>query len=34
MDVSALLKKLSEAHGISGYEAPVREIVREEFARH
>jgi putative aminopeptidase FrvX len=34
MDLSALLKKLSEAHGISAYEAPVREIVREEFARH
>lgn len=34
MDLSALLKKLSEAHGISGYEAPVRDIVREEFARH
>jgi len=34
MDVSALLKKLSEAHGISAYEAPVREIVREEFAQH
>jgi putative aminopeptidase FrvX len=32
MDVSAFLKKLSEAHGISGYEAPVREIVKEEFA--
>ena len=34
MDLSALLKKLSEAHGISAYEAPVREIVREEFAKH
>jgi putative aminopeptidase FrvX len=34
MDLSALLKRLSEAHGISAYEAPVREIVREEFARH
>ena len=34
MDLSAFLIKLSEAHGISGYEAPVREIVRQEFARH
>jgi tetrahedral aminopeptidase len=34
MDLSALLKRLSEAHGISAYEAPVREIVREEFAQH
>ena len=34
MDLSALLKRLSEAHGISAYEAPVREIVREEFAKH
>jgi len=34
MDLSALLKKLSEAHGISAYEAPVREIVREEFAKY
>jgi len=34
MDLSALLKKLSEAHGISGYEGPVREIVKEEFARY
>ena len=34
MDLSAFLKELSEAHGISGYEAPVREIVRKEFARH
>ena len=32
MDLSALLKKLTEAHGISGYEAPVREVVRQEFA--
>jgi endoglucanase len=28
------LSQLSEAHGISGHEAPVREIVRQEFARH
>ncbi len=34
MDLSALLKRLSEAHGISAYEAPVREIVREEFAKY
>jgi endoglucanase len=34
MDLSGFLVKLSEAHGISGYEAPVREIVRLEFARH
>jgi endoglucanase len=34
MDLSALLKRLSEAHGISGYEAPVRDIVREEFAKY
>ncbi len=32
MDLSALLKKLAEATGISGYEGPVREIVRQEFA--
>ncbi len=34
MDLSGFLVKLSEAHGISGYEAPVREIVRLEFTRH
>lgn len=34
MDLSALLKKLTEAHGISGYEGPVREVVRQEFARY
>ena len=34
MDLSGFLIKLSEAHGISGYEAPVREIVRQEFAKH
>jgi len=34
MDLSVLLKKLTEAHGISGYEAPVREVVRQEFARY
>ncbi len=34
MDLSALLRKLSEAHGISAYEAPVREIVRQEFIKY
>jgi putative aminopeptidase FrvX len=34
MDLSAFLIKLSEAPGISGYEAPVRDIVRQEFAHH
>jgi endoglucanase len=29
-----LLKKLSEARGVSGYEAEVREIVAEEFGRY
>jgi endoglucanase len=28
------LKKLSEASGVSGYEAPVRELVREEFLQY
>jgi putative aminopeptidase FrvX len=32
MDLSALLIKLTKAHGISGYEGPVRELVRQEFA--
>jgi endoglucanase len=30
----ALLKRLSEAHGVSGYEDQVRDIVHAEFARH
>lgn len=34
MDTVALLKRLSEACGISGYEHEVREIVREEFGRY
>ena len=34
MDTVPLLKRLSEASGVSGYEHQVREIVREEFARH
>jgi len=33
MDLFALLKKLAEAHGIAGNEAPVRDIVRQEFAQ-
>jgi len=34
MDLSGFLVKLSQAHGISGYEAPVREVVSQEFAQH
>lgn len=34
MDIVALLKRLSEANGVSGYEHEVRDIVREEFGRH
>lgn len=34
MDTVPLLKRLTEASGVSGYEHQVREIVREEFARH
>jgi putative aminopeptidase FrvX len=34
MDLSALLTKLSRAHGISAYEGPVAELVREEFAEY
>ncbi len=34
MDLTALLTKLSNAHGISGYEDPVREIVIQEFERY
>ncbi len=34
MDLAALLKKLSNATGISGYEEPVCEIVAEEFRRY
>ena len=34
METVRLLKHLSEASGVSGYEHQVREIVREEFARY
>lgn len=34
MDVVALLKRLSEANGVSGYEHEVRDLVRKEFGRH
>lgn len=33
MDISALLKKLSQANGISGHEAEIRSIVLDEFGR-
>ena len=34
MDIVPLLKSLSEAPGVSGYEHQVREIVKAEFGRH
>lgn len=34
MQIAPLLKKLSEARGVSGYEAEVRGIVTEEFGRY
>ena len=34
MEIASLLKKLSEARGVSGYEAEVREIVAQEFGRY
>ncbi|MFC2029268.1 M42 family peptidase, partial [Chloroflexota bacterium] len=34
MDIVPLLKSLSEAHGVSGYEHLVRQLVRQEFGRH
>ncbi|HSJ53537.1 MAG TPA: M42 family metallopeptidase [Anaerolineae bacterium] len=34
MEIIPLLKRLSEAHGVSGYEHQVRDLVREEFERH
>ena len=34
MDIVPLLKRLSEANGVSGYEHEVREIVIEEFGRY
>jgi putative aminopeptidase FrvX len=34
VDIVPLLKRLSEANGVSGYEHEVREIVQEELKRH
>ena len=34
MQIAPLLKKLSEARGVSGYEAEVRGIIAEEFGRY
>jgi tetrahedral aminopeptidase len=34
VDIVPLLKRLSEASGVSGYEQEVRDIVREEFGRY
>lgn len=34
VDIVPLLKRLSEANGVSGYEDEIRQIVREEFGRH
>ncbi|MBC7233781.1 MAG: M42 family metallopeptidase [Chloroflexi bacterium] len=34
MQIKEFLKKLSEASGVSGYEAGVRELVREEFSQY
>lgn len=34
MDIVPLLKRLSEACGVSGYEQEIRDIVKEEFGRH
>ena len=34
MQVKEFLKKLSEADGVSGYEAAVRDVVREEFSKY
>lgn len=34
VDIVPLLKRLSEASGVSGYEQQIREIVQEEFGRH
>ena len=33
MDIVPLVKRLSEANGVSGYEHEVRQIVEEEFGR-
>ena len=34
VDIVPLLKRLSEAHGVSGYEHEVRRIVKDAFGRH
>jgi putative aminopeptidase FrvX len=34
MDTTGLLKRLSEAVGLSGYERPVRALIKEEFERY
>ncbi len=34
MDTLALLKRLSDAVGLSGYERPVRALIKEEFGRY
>jgi len=34
VQITSLLKKLSEARGVSGYEAEVRGIVAEEFGQY
>jgi endoglucanase len=34
VDLTALLKKLSNAQGLSGHEEPIREIIAEEFKRY
>jgi endoglucanase len=34
LEIVALLRRLSEASGVSGYEDQVRAIVREQFGRH
>jgi putative aminopeptidase FrvX len=34
VDTVALLKRLSEANGVSGYELEIRTVVQEEFGRH
>jgi putative aminopeptidase FrvX len=34
VDIVPVLKRLSEAYGVSGYEHEVRDIIREEFGRH
>ncbi len=34
MDITSLLKRLSEARGVSGYETEVRDIIAEEFGQY